>query len=166
MSEDLTINTAGESETFSGTFEMGPEWVPDSVKIIAIIQNYSTKHILQASQVFINDMDPDIDDDGIMNGEDNCIDIWNPLQEDGDGDSIGDYCDPCDNLVYVMGNISGDTDEFGEPVIDIFDILKLSDYLTNGYSTECQDAVLNFNGEGPVNVLDVIALVQYVLNGN
>ena len=166
MSEDLSISIAGESETFSGTFEMGSTWVPDSVKIIAIVQDYSNKHILQASQVFINDMNPDIDEDGIMNGDDNCIDIWNPLQEDDDNDDIGNYCDPCDNLVYVLGNISGDTDDSGNPVIDIFDVLKLTDYLINGNSTECQDAVLNFNGEGPINVLDVIALVQFVLNGS
>jgi hypothetical protein len=166
MSEDISVSSAGESETFSGTFEMGASWIADSTKIIAIVQNYSTKHILQASQVFINDMNPDIDEDGVMNGDDNCIDIWNPLQEDGDSDEIGDYCDPCDNLIYVLGNISGDSNDAGDPVIDLFDILKLTDYLITGNATECQDTVLNFNAQGPVNVLDVIALVQYVLNGN
>ena len=165
MSEDLNISTSGESETFSGVFELGTSWVADSVKIVAVIQNYSTKHIWQASQVFINDMNPDIDGDGVMNGEDNCIDIWNPLQEDEDLDNIGDYCDPCNNLVYVLGNISGDVDELGNPIINIFDVLKLSDYLSDGISTVCQDAVSNFNQQGPTNVLDVIALVQFVMNG-
>ena len=47
-------------------------------------------------------MDPDIDDDGIMNGDDNCVDIYNPNQEDIDNDQIGDLCDPCNNLVYVL----------------------------------------------------------------
>ena len=166
MSEDLSISIAGESETFSGTFEMGSNWIADSTKIIAIVQNYSTKHILQASQVFINDMNPDIDGDGVMNGDDNCIEIWNPLQEDEDNDQIGDYCDPCNNLVYILGNINGDTDDSGGPIIDIFDILKLTDYLFTGNSTICQESVLNFNEQGPVNVLDVIALVQFVLNEN
>ena len=110
-------------------------------------------------------MNPDIDGDGVMNGEDNCIDIWNPLQEDEDLDNIGDYCDPCNNLVYVLGNISGDVDELGNPIINIFDVLKLSDYLSDGISTVCQDVVSNFNQQGPTNVLDVIALVQFVLNG-
>ena len=48
---------------------------------------------------------------------------------------------------------------------NIFDILKLTDYLTTSNLTICQESVLNFNEQGPVNVLDVIALVQFVLNG-
>ena len=39
-------------------------------------------------------MDPDIDDDGVLNNEDNCIEDYNPNQEDEDSDSIGDVCDP------------------------------------------------------------------------
>ena len=73
-------------------------------------------------------MNPDIDDDGILNGEDNCIDIFNPGQEDYDNDLIGDACDPCDNLVYILGNLNGDTDENGTPVIDIMDVLSLVDF--------------------------------------
>ena len=29
------------------------------------------------------------------------------------------------NLVYILGNINGDTDDLGGPIIDIFDILEL-----------------------------------------
>jgi len=151
---------------FSGTFILSEDWNSDSIKIIATVQNYSTKQIYQVKQVNINDMNPDIDGDGVMNGDDNCIDIWNPLQEDEDNDQIGDYCDPCNNLVYILGNINGDTNHSGSPIIDIYDILKLTDYLITGNSTVCQESVLNFNEQGPVNVLDVIALVQFVLNGN
>ena len=43
MSEDLNISTSGESETFSGVFELGTSWVADSVKIVAVIQNYFKK---------------------------------------------------------------------------------------------------------------------------
>ncbi|MBD3388366.1 MAG: hypothetical protein GF416_04755 [Candidatus Altiarchaeales archaeon] len=35
----------------------------------------------------------DSDEDGIYDGEDNCPDIYNPGQENGDGDDYGDICD-------------------------------------------------------------------------
>ena len=149
--EDLAISSADESETFSGSFDMDEDWNADSVKITA---------------VNINDMNPDIDDDGILNGEDNCIDIYNPGQEDYDNDLIGDLCDPCDNLVYILGNINGDTDDTGAPLINIMDVLSLVDYLISDESYECQDPILNINGDEFVNVVDVIALVQSILGGN
>ena len=109
-------------------------------------------------------MNPDIDDDGILNGDDNCIDIYNPNQEDSDDDLIGDVCDPCDNLVYVLGNLSGDANNLGDPVLDIMDILTLVDFLITGESHECQDAVMNINDDEHINIVDVIALVQIILN--
>ena len=166
VTENVYISSAGESETFSGSFDLDDNWNADSVKIIALVQNYTTKQIYQVSQVNINDMNPDIDDDGILNTDDNCIDIFNPGQEDSDGDQIGDVCDPCDNLVYVMGNINGDTDGSGAPVIDLMDVLTLVDYLLLGDSNECQESVLNINGDGFINVVDVIVLVQSIMSGN
>ena len=35
----------------------------------------------------------DLDADGIVDGEDNCVEATNPGQEDGDGDKVGDLCD-------------------------------------------------------------------------
>jgi len=147
VTENVSISSAGESETFSGSFDLDEDWNADSVKIIALVQNYSTKQIYQVSQVNINDMNPDIDDDGVLNADDNCIDIFNPGQEDSDGDLIGDVCDPCDNLVYVMGNISGDTDSSGEPVIDLMDVLTLVDYLPD---SERGESVLMLKDESTI----------------
>ncbi len=35
----------------------------------------------------------DLDGDGILNANDNCVQISNPAQEDIDSDNIGDACD-------------------------------------------------------------------------
>lgn len=163
--EDLTISSAGESQTFSGSFAMGGTWVPDSVKIIAIVQNYSTKQVYQVEDVFINDMNPDIDNDGILNNDDNCVDVFNPNQEDVDGDLIGDACDPCNNLVYILGNLDGSVDSAGNPNIDVYDVLTLVDFLIEGQSNECMEVVMNINGDNFINIVDVIALVQGLMSG-
>ena len=164
--EDLSISSSGESQTFSGVFDLSEDWNSDSIKIIATVQNYSTKQIYQVKQVNINDMNPDIDDDGVMNGDDNCVDIYNPNQEDQDNDLIGDVCDPCNNLVYVLGNLNGDTSLDGVPIIDLMDVLTLLDFLAFEESNECQDPIMNINGDEHVNIVDAITLVQQIMNGN
>ena len=166
-SEDISINSAGQTETFSGSFDYDDSWNNDSLFIIAVVQNYSTKQIYQAGKVNINDMDPDIDDDGILNNDDNCIESWNPQQEDIDNDLIGDACDPCNNLVYSLGNPNGDTDIDGNPLINIIDVLTLVDYLAFDQNENvCQQPTLNINQDNHINIVDVINLVQLILSGS
>ena len=165
-SDFININSAGQTEIFSGSFDYNENWNSDSLYIIAVVQNYSSKQIYQAAKVNINDMDPDIDDDGILNNDDNCLEAWNPQQEDIDNDSIGDACDPCNNLVYSLGNPNGDVDSYGDPLINILDVLTLVDFLAfDSNENICQEPTLNINQDNHVNIVDVINLVQLILSG-
>jgi len=166
LSENLSISEAGDSEAFYGSFELSDNWNSDSLKIIAIVQNYSTKQIYQVSEVNINEMNPDIDDDGILNNSDNCIELWNPEQEDTDDDLLGDACDPCNNIIYVLGNMNGDVNMDGSPKIDVFDVIKLINFIQTEQFTLCQNEVMNVNNDDIVNIMDVIDLIQLILNGN
>lgn len=43
---------------------------------------------------YVPDPFGDYDKDSVLNRDDNCYFVWNPLQIDSDGDGIGDVCDP------------------------------------------------------------------------
>ena len=96
--------------------------------------------------------------------EDNCPDDFNPEQEDLDGDFIGDVCDACNDLVYVPGNVNGDANEGYEPIIDVIDLLGLSDYLEDGIGNECQ--MLDILIDGTVNQWDLLMLAEMIMNGD
>ena len=51
------------------------------------------------------EVDTDEDDDGILDVEDNCPVDYNPDQADGDGDGLGDLCDP-----FFDGAVDADDD--------------------------------------------------------
>ena len=160
----VNISSSGETETFNGSFTLSDSWVQDNVKIIAIVQNNTTKQILQVSDVYIDDMNPDVDDDGVMNWVDNCPQDYNPSQDDEDNDLIGNECDQCNNNVYVTGNLNGDTDVNGNPVINVFDVLFLVDFILTEESMGCHVDVANMNGDEIINVIDIVTLVQGIMN--
>lgn len=75
-------------------------------------------------------LESDLDQDGIPNSMDNCVDVPNPNQTDTDGDGLGDVCDPSPTLFCgtgtiqvgnecVVSDLGIDTDSDGTP--DTFD---------------------------------------------
>ena len=160
----ITISLEGESQIFSGSFEILDFWNDSTLSITAIVQNLVTYEVKQAISGNIYRIPTDRDSDGVTNLEDNCPDDFNPEQEDLDGDFIGDVCDACNDLVYVPGNVNGDANEGYEPIIDVIDLLGLSDYLEDGIGNECQ--MLDILVDGTVNQWDLLMLAEMIMNGD
>ena len=162
--EDINIDQAGESQTFTSSFEIDNNaWNSDSIKIISVVQNSATSEIFQAYQININNFDSD--NDGILSSEDNCPNVFNPNQEDLDSDEIGDACDICDNAnVWVQGNINGEIDIDQSYSIDIFDLLTLSDIIISGETQSCGYEISDVNGDDNINQLDIFQFIALIMS--
>jgi hypothetical protein len=178
--EYLTATNTGDAITLDGTnnVQMNYEWTMDSnwpnnstvtwnisdLNIVAFVQNYSSKEIYQAEAGRVNEMNNDIDEDGVFNSDDNCPDTYNPDQADVDSDGAGDACDACDNVnVYVMGNVTGDADDNG-PILDVMDVLYLIDLILDDNYPGCSGEVADYTGDGNINFMDAIFLIQDILD--
>ena len=160
----LTISNEGETQIFSGSFELSEAWVDSMVKLIAVVQSWETYEIFQANSGRIFNIPLDRDDDGIVNLEDNCPYDFNPGQEDLDGDLIGDICDPCNNLVFVLGNINVDANEDNQPIINVIDVLLLSEQIEN--PVELNDCVMvDILTDDTINQWDLVLLVNQIMDG-
>ena len=162
---NLDISQEGDSQTFSGSFNIDDSaWNPDSIKVIALVQNSSTKEVFQVEQMNINNFDSD--QDGIIGSEDNCPGLYNPGQEDMDNDQLGDVCDICDNAnIWVSGNINGEVDIEQSYTIDIFDLLTLSDLISSDDSESCGYQISDVNNDGATNLLDIFEFVAIIMQG-
>lgn len=107
----------------------------------------------------------DVDNDGILDDVDNCTNDFNPSQNDFDFDGIGDACDLCDNLnVFINENIYGEIDDQNNYLIDIFDLLTLSDIITLYNTNSCSYDIGDVTNDGQVNFLDLIFIVQIIIS--
>ena len=91
-----------------------PPWNPDSMKLVAMVQNNSNGDIHQSMQMNVNEFD--IDNDGVANRDDNCMFESNPGQEDaGRDDYGGDARDPSANAEnFLDGTAKGEYGRDGD----------------------------------------------------
>lgn len=103
---------------------------------------------------------PDWDNDGVVNTQDNCPFVENPLQEDVDEDAIGDVCDDC-----VCAGVFCDMD--GVNALTPIDVAYIVNYVFK--SLDARPALANCPGKNgdwdcddSVDPVDVALYVNYV----
>ena len=179
--EPITIEDQGQTQTINGEFLMmdhnlwqvsnDPPWDPENMKLVAIVQDNGSGDIFQSMELNVNEFD--IDNDGVSNQDDNCFFVYNPNQQDADGDENGgDACDPCDNAnIFTGGNANGDywwyggTDPSFSYQINIFDLIKLLEIVESGDNESCGYEAGDVTGEGEVNIFDVYAMITLLMDG-
>ena len=159
-----------------GLFGVG--YIPHNVviggdgEVLYSESGYNQTAIIATINQALENLPSDLDEDGFDVDIDNCPETYNPTQTDIDEDGKGDACDICDNAnVYVVGNVNGDLDETGSPIINFFDVVALLDHLQLDNSeeipiSECRQQAGNINFDNNVNIIDVVNLVNMVLFDN
>ena len=89
--------------------------------------------------VFI-ELDIDMDDDGVLDGSDNCLEAANPEQRDSDGDAYGNFCDP---------------DLNNDGMVNFADLQLFRERFFGA------DADADLDGDGAVNFTDLQIAKQY-----
>jgi len=89
---------------------------------------------------------------------DNCPDVYNPNQEDSDGDDIGDSCDVV-VVVYMCGDANGDMQ------VNVGDAVFVINYVFKGGQAPNPLCAGDANGDVQCNVGDAVYLIAYVFKG-
>ena len=162
--QTLPILDDGSGSNIYGLFGIG--YVPHSVviggdgQVIYSQSGFNYNTMISIIEYGLSSLVLDMDEDGVMDDVDNCMEDYNPNQADTDADGIGDLCDACNNLIFTGGDINGDL------VITILDILGMVDIILGEVESQCGYEASDMNSDGHVNILDVIRVVQIIIGGN
>jgi streptogramin lyase len=66
--------------------------VQDAVTGDIWLAEFASRQLIRVRQVGVGD----VDEDGVLDLNDNCVVVHNPAQQDGNDDGLGDACDPAD----------------------------------------------------------------------
>lgn len=102
----------------------------------------------------------DSDADGIADAEDNCIDAFNPWQEDENNDGVGDAC--CCGL--IVADRTGNTDCSLDGKRNLSDITRTIDRVYISKARLCCEQNGNVDGDAQqkVNLSDITRLIDFV----
>jgi hypothetical protein len=94
-------------------------YAPDNCQTEFTMQQFGRMQCWTEDRL-LSQTDPDLDEDGLLNSEDNCPTVYNPDQDDEDGDNAGDLCDNCLGL-QNPDQFDGDSDGIGDLCDDCTD---------------------------------------------
>jgi hypothetical protein len=80
------------SNTLLGSVS-SPKMLPTNKGVVAIGGRYASTY----NNFYLSSGESDVDNDGIPDAVDNCINDYNSNQSDADSDGVGDVCDGCPN---------------------------------------------------------------------
>ncbi|MFZ5979547.1 MAG: DUF6923 family protein [Candidatus Zixiibacteriota bacterium] len=167
------------NEDFSGT----PELIMTEDGILVDICYNHRDNVLAVTNSELNTVQFfhfDTDGDEILDHQDNCESVYNPLQEDLDSDMIGDSCDNC-LMVYNPDQLDEDQNDIGdacegcclgftgnvncseEEQPDISDITRLIDFLYISHADLCCEEEADSNGSGGTpDISDITRLIDHL----